>query len=121
MNNQQLFEKMANEYMPCILGWAIKKTGSRDAGEDLTQEVFVQFFTAAATAERVEKPENLLWKIAYYCWCHYLRNNTKQKTLVELGDAVNMSDDTDFVHKLLSAIAKTLVNNPIRVYNIKNS
>jgi RNA polymerase sigma factor (sigma-70 family) len=93
---------MVNEYMPRILGWAVKKTGNRDEGEELTQEVFAQFFTTVAKAASVDKPENLLWKVAYYCWCHYLRDKTKQKKLICIDNAAGIGDGTDFVHDLLS-------------------
>jgi len=101
------FEQIANAYMPRILGWAIKKTGDRITGEELTQEVFTQFFAAAEKAEQVEKPENLLWKVAYYCWCHYLRDNNKQKTLIGLEETMRVSDGTDFVEDLISGEAKS--------------
>lgn len=103
MNSKFSFEKIVDEYLSRILSWAVKKTGDRSNGEDLTQEVFVQFFTAASNAESVDNPEHLLWKVAHYCWCHYLRDNTKQKNLTSLDTVMNVSDSSDFVGDILAA------------------
>lgn len=99
VNYGQLFEQMTKDYLPQILGWAVKKTGNRDAGEELTQEVFLQFFFAASKADSIEKPENFLWKIAHYCWCNHLRKSAKQATAVELNE--NIRDGVDFVDDLI--------------------
>ena len=107
MDYEWSYEKMTSEYMPRILGWAIKKTGNRSDGEELTQEVFVQFFAAVANAARIEKPENLLWKVAHYCWCHYFRQKSKQSVLTMLDNAVNVSDGGDFVFDLMAEQTKT--------------
>ena len=99
MNIGQLFEQMTSNYLSQILGWAVKKTGNRDTGEELTQEVFLQFFSAVSKAGSVEKPENLLWKVAHYCWCNYLRKGSKQATFSELNE--NLPDGSDFVDELM--------------------
>ena len=108
MNNEQSCDKIVNENIARILGWAVNKTGNRQRGEDLAQEVFVQFYSAISKAEQVEKPENLLWKVAHYCWCHYLRNSAKQKVLTELNDAEKLSGETDFVNDFMSADLKSI-------------
>ncbi|MDD4592509.1 MAG: hypothetical protein PHG06_19090 [Parabacteroides sp.] len=69
MNNKLLWDQVAGEKLSQILSWAVRKTGNRSAGEDLSQEVILQFLVSTANAESVEKPENLLWKVAHYCWC----------------------------------------------------
>ncbi len=42
MEKQTLFAKITDEYSAKILNWAIKKTGIRQDGEDLAQEVILQ-------------------------------------------------------------------------------
>ena len=98
MKSELLTDKIAKSHLPQILGWAICKTGNRDTGEELAQEVFAQFFTAAAKAVRIEKPENLLWKVAHYCWCNHLRKRNKESLLTVLHD--NLPDGTDFTDDL---------------------
>jgi RNA polymerase sigma factor (sigma-70 family) len=94
------FEQMIRDYLPQILGWAVRKAGSKDLGEELAQEVFVQFFSAVSKADRVDKPENLLWKVAHYCWCNHLRKRAKQAAWTELNE--NLPDSANFVHDLIS-------------------
>jgi len=113
--DKDFFEKMANTYMPKILSWAIKKTGDRLKGEELTQEVFTQFFAAATKDKQVQKPEHLLWKVAHYCWCHYLRDSTKQKKLTGLDNVIKTSDGTDFVNDLISDEIKSVQISKMRV------
>ncbi len=105
MNNELFFEQAIENYLEIILSWAVRKTGSRSIGEELTQEVFSQYFMAAAKAESVEKPENLLWKVAHYCWCNYLREKTKHAKVAELDEG--FKDDTDFVTEMISDEIKT--------------
>ncbi len=99
MNFGQLFEQMTKDYLPQILGWAVKKTGNRDTGEELTQEVFSQFFSAASKADSIDKPENLLWKVAHYCWCNHLRKGSQQAVFSELNE--NLPDGTDFANDII--------------------
>jgi len=67
-----IWDQVVDENLNKILSWTIKKTGNRPSGEDLAQEVFVQFYEAVTKANAVEKPENLLWKVAHY-WGIYGR------------------------------------------------
>jgi RNA polymerase sigma factor (sigma-70 family) len=106
VNLGQLFEQMTKDYLPQILGWAVKKTGSRDIGEELTQEVFSQFFAAASKADCVDKPGHLLWKVAHYCWCNHLRKSKKQAISAELNE--NIRDGVDFVEDLIHDEMKSM-------------
>ncbi len=104
MNSEVLWNKVAEENLSKILSWAVRKTGNRSAGENLTQEVFAQFYAAMTKAESVEKPENLLWKIGYYCWCNYLRNKSKQSRTITLD--ANIPNSTDYASEMISAEMK---------------
>lgn len=104
MNNEILLDQVAAENLSKVLSWAVRKTGNRSAGEDLAQEVFAQFYAAATKAESVEKPENLLWKVAYYCWCNYLRNKSKQSKTITLDASI--PDNTDYASEMISAAMK---------------
>jgi RNA polymerase sigma factor (sigma-70 family) len=98
---EALAEQITKDYLPQILGWAVKKTGSGDGGEELAQEVFLQFLHAVKNAQRIEKLENLLWKVAHYCWCNYLKKSVKRKVLTELNE--NLPLQTDFADDIISA------------------
>lgn len=98
MAEKQLLEETTKAYLPQILGWAIRKTGNRDVGEELAQEVFLQYYSAIVKASCVEKPEHLLWKVAHYCWCNHLRKKAKQGVVAELRE--NLWDGQDFANTL---------------------
>jgi RNA polymerase sigma factor (sigma-70 family) len=112
VNFGQLFEQMTKDYLSQILGWAVKKTGNRDVGEELTQEVFSQFFSAVSKADCVEKPENLLWKVAHYCWCNHLRKSKQQAAAVDLNESIR--DDVDFVDDLIHDEMKSIQISSMR-------
>lgn len=69
--------RWVDEYSPALLKWAWGKTGDPHRAEDLTQEVWLQFFSAVRKEEQqarpVALPEHLLWKVARYVWLKSLR------------------------------------------------
>ena len=104
MSNELIWSQVAEENLNKVLSWAVRKTGDRSAGEDLAQDVFTQFYTAVTKAESVEKPENLLWKIAHYCWCNYLRDKSRQSRIMVLD--ANIPDDKDYASDTISAATR---------------
>lgn len=98
MHHENIPLSMVETHMKKIFAWALRKTGDAYAAEDLAQEVFTQFFIAVAKAETVKEPEHLLWKVAHYCWCNYLRRKTKEAHQEILDDTVAVP--TDFVTEM---------------------
>jgi len=107
VDNEMLWAQVVKENLSKVLSWAVRKTGSRSTGEDLAQEVFVQFYEAVTKAESVKKPENLLWKVAYYCWCNYLRNKSKQSKTVTLD--ADIPDNTDYASETIYEAMKNVL------------
>lgn len=74
---RSLFEEWVDEYSLPLLKWARGKTGSPAAAEELTQEVWMQFFSAVrregSAGKAIAQPEHLLWKVARYVWLKSLR------------------------------------------------
>ncbi len=103
---QTRFAAWVEEYSLPLLKWALNKTGSHAGAEELTQEVWLQFLSAAKREEKsgrsIQQPEHLLWKIARYVWCRQLRTLTVHRTL-PLEDAhpapedfaANLADDQE--------------------------
>ena len=95
---------LVEAYSPALLRWAYGKTGSHEAAEDLTQEVWLQFISSLARERSlgrpVEKPAHLLWKVARFVWCRTLRTQTSHRTL-PLDD--NTPDAGDFAADLAQA------------------
>lgn len=71
------FAAWVEEYSLSLLRWARGKTGDPTAAEDLAQEVWLQFFSAARretdAARAIAQPEHLLWKVARHVWLKSLR------------------------------------------------
>lgn len=71
------FSAWVDAYALPLLRWAMGKSSSRHQAEELSQEVWLQFFAAVRREESqgrtIAQPEHLLWRIAKYVWCKQLR------------------------------------------------
>ena len=91
-------DKIYDEYYYKIYNWAIKKTNHKEDAEDLTNSVFLAMFEYFSKDIKVEKIENLIWKIAYNLWCTKAKNYIKTKNDIiydennEIGYEVPMLD-----------------------------
>lgn len=99
MRNQ--FTAWVEEYSPALLRWARGKARDHASAEDLTQEVWLQFLSAArrdeADGRPVVQPEHLLWKVARYVWLKSLRQRE------HLPLAEDSPDPEDFPARLADA------------------
>ncbi len=93
MERHEAYERIAQEYLPMILSWAIKKTGNRTDGEDLAQGIMVQVLKVLDRGVYIERLEHLVWKVARYCRCNQIRALKRHDTdfLPE-----TLPDGTDF-------------------------
>ncbi len=75
---------LLEEAAPRLLRWAWGKTGCREQAEDLAQEVWLQYLSAArreeAAGNALREPERLLWKVARFVWLKRLRQLTTHRT-----------------------------------------
>ena len=82
---QEEYGRYVEQHALPLLKWALHRTGIRTEAEDLSQEVWLQFFSALGKEKRkgntVLQPEHLLWKIARYVWCRHLRQLPSHRTL----------------------------------------
>ena len=91
-------DKIYDEYYYKIYNWAIKKTNHKEDAEDLTNSVFLAIFEYFSKDIKVEKIENLIWKIAYNLWCTKAKYYIKTKNDIiydesnEIGYEVPMLD-----------------------------
>ena len=91
-------DKIYDEYYYKIYNWAIRKTNHKEDAEDLTNSVFLAIFEYFNKNIKVEKIENLIWKIAYNLWCTKAKKYIKEKSNTtfdedrELGYEVQMLD-----------------------------
>lgn len=72
-------DKIYDAYYLKIYNWSIKKTNNKEDAEDLTNNVFLAIFEYLNKNIKVEKIENLIWKIAHNIWCTKAKNYIKEK------------------------------------------
>lgn len=98
---REQFAAWVEEYSLSLLRWARGKTGDPTAAEDLTQEVWLQFFSAARreadAARAIAQPEHLLWKVARHVWLKSLRH----RDMLPLPE--DSPDSEDFPTRLADA------------------
>lgn len=97
-----------DEYFDKIYNWSIKKTNNKEDAEDLTNSVFLAIFEYFNKDIKVEKLENLIWKIAYNLWSTKAKNYIKEKNNMEFNEEYQKADNTDMLDKV---IYREIVNN----------
>lgn len=97
-----------DEYFDKIYNWSIKKTNNKEDAEDLTNSVFLAIFEYFNKDIKVEKLENLIWKIAYNLWSTKAKNYIKEKNNTEFNEEYQSADNTDMLDKV---IYREIVNN----------
>lgn len=101
-------DKVYDEYYDKIYHWAIKKTRHKEDAEDLTNNVFLAIFEYLNKNIKVEKLENLIWKIAYNLWCTKAKEYIKEKNHTSLIENNELSYTTSMIDKI---IYKEIINN----------
>lgn len=91
-----MFRRMVEADSAALFRWAYAKTGDVRRAEELTQEVWLQFFSAAQKEKRmgraVIQPEHLLWRVARYVWLKSLRQMTSHQTAALAEDHPDPAD-----------------------------
>lgn len=95
-----------DKYYYQIYNWSLKKTNNKEDAEDLTNNVFLAIFSYFNKNIKVDKLENLIWKIAYNIWCRKAKSYIKEKGQTNFIDNVGYKDTT-----LDKIIYKEIINN----------
>ena len=104
-----------DEYYYQIYNWSLKKTNNKEDAEDLTNSVFLAIFNYFNKNIKVEKLENLIWKIAYNIWCSKAKSYVKEKNQTNLLDNIGYDEKT-----LDKMIYKEIINNYRLIINELN-
>lgn len=76
--------------------------------EDLTNNVFVAIFEYFNENIKVEKLENLIWKIAHNIWCTRAKKYIKEKDNVSYDETYEVSSTDNTLEKI---IYKEIIEN----------
>src|SRR4030042_6791681 len=82
------YDTITEKYAGILLRWAVKKTGSRQDGEDLAQQVLLQVFVFLSKGNEIRKMDNFIWKVAHHCWCNYLRKIKRVNEIMPLDETM---------------------------------
>ena len=97
-----------DKYYYKIYNWALSKTNNREDAEDLTNNVFVAIFEYFGKNIKIEKIDNLIWKIAHNMWCVKAKDYIKEKSNVSIEDGSSISYEVSMLDKI---IYTEIINN----------
>lgn len=101
-------DKIFDEYYFKIYYWAIKKTNNREDAEDLTNSIFVSVFEYFNKNIKVEKIDNLIWKIAHNIWCTRAKKYIKEKDNISYDTSSEIGCESSMLDKI---IYKEIIDN----------
>ncbi len=101
-------DEIYDKYYYKIYNWALNKTNNKEDAEDLTNSVFLSIFEYLNKNIKVEKIENLIWKIAYNLWCTKAKDYIKEKNNTDFNEEHQVGYETNMLDKI---IYKEIVNN----------
>lgn len=101
-------DRIYDEYYYKIYNWSIKKTHNKEDAEDLTNSVFLSIFEYLNKNIKVEKLENLIWKIAYNLWCTRAKKYIKEHDNIAYDEKYSSSYEVNMIDKI---IYKEIIND----------
>lgn len=97
-----------DEYYSKIYNWSLKKTNNKEDAEDLTNSVFLAIFEYFGANVKVDKIENLIWKIAHNIWCTRAKQYIKERYNATFEETYQTSYEVSLIDKI---IYKEIINN----------
>lgn len=97
-----------DEYYSKIYNWSLKKTNNKEDAEDLTNSIFLAIFEYFGANVKVDKIENLIWKIAHNIWCTRAKQYIKEKNNITFEEEYQTSYEVSLIDKI---IYKEIINN----------
>lgn len=97
-----------DEYYSKIYNWSLKKTNNKEDAEDLTNSIFLAIFEYFGANVKVDKIENLIWKIAHNIWCTRTKQYIKERYNATFEETYQTSYEVSLIDKI---IYKEIINN----------
>jgi len=94
-------DKIFDEYYYKIYYWAIGKTNNKEDAEDLTNSVFVSIFEYYNKDIKIDKLDNLIWKIAHNIWCTRAKKYIKEKNNISYDEIYDNSNGDNLLDKII--------------------
>lgn len=94
-------DEIYEQYYDKIYNFAIKKTNNKEDALDLTNDVFLAIFEYLGKGIKINKMENLIWKIAYNLWCTKAKFYINEKSNLEFSDIYQENYTTSSLDKII--------------------
>ncbi len=114
---QRIYDSITEKYAGILLRWAVKKTGNRQDGEDLAQEVLLQVFIYLSKGNEIRKMDNFIWKVSHHCWCNYLRKLKRVNEIIPLDEnlpadnsVIDILVENDFLRSEISRMKRRIAD-----------
>jgi RNA polymerase sigma factor (sigma-70 family) len=108
-------ERIVNEYMKPIYGFALKRCANAQDAEDLAQEICLRVYRAMLERDDIASPDRFVWTASHNALANYYRGKSTQSIGIpidDLADTLPSEDDiagevanAEAVSKLHEAIA----------------
>ena len=113
--NRQDVEKIINEYLGPLFGFALKRCKNLHDAEDLSQEIALKAFRALLVKDDVSDMGKFIWTVAHNTLSNYYRDHAKSMVGVSIDEVAhlladersteNNDEDTETIRRLQSEIA----------------
>ena len=70
-------ERILEEHLKPVLGFALKRCKSSEDAEDLSQEIILKAYRALLARDDVEDAGKFIWTVAHNALCNYYRSAPK--------------------------------------------
>ena len=94
-------DKIYDEYFDKIYNWSLKKTNNKEEAEDLTNSIFLSVFEYFNKDIKIEKLENLIWKIARNTWYKKVQGYIKEKNNISFDEEYHNNDYVEPLDKVI--------------------
>lgn len=109
-------EDIYNKYFNKIYNWALSKTKNRFDAEDITSSTFAAIFLYLNKNIKIEKIENLIWKVAYNIWSKKAKEYINNKNFQNIDEKVDIGICDLTIDKI---VHKEIIDN-LSNYNLSD-